>query len=351
MARQSRGVTLSDIAERIGVSKVTVSYVLNERPTNVRISDQTRRRILDTAQEMGYHPNALARNLARRCTDTIALVMQSPHVFRGGSGFINDMMHGVMEGANDLNYDLMLHTKVQPDTHAEALALSDGRTDGSLLLRDRDDPLASALEARGHPCISIFSSPNLPNSWFVDTDNVLGGQLATQHLLTLGHRRIAYIGGSPHSSAVMQRYEGYRAALENAGLPHDTRWQTQVNYAGGDFAPIVALMRLPANERPTALFAWSDDIARRTIAVLREECGLRVPEDVSVIGFDGTQTIGEHGCTPMLTSVRQPIFEIAKRGVALLAARIRGETVAQKQIALQPTLVVRESCAPPRSGL
>jgi LacI family transcriptional regulator len=347
--RTRRGVTLSDIAERTGVSKVTVSYVLNERPTNVRISDQTRRRILDTAQEMGYSPNALARNLARRCTDTIALVMQSPHVFRGGSGFLNEMMHGVVNRANDLAYDLMLHTKGQPDTMAEALALTDGRTDGSLLLRDRDDPLASALVTRGHPCVSIFSCPDTPNTWFVDTDNVLGGRLATEHLLGLGHRRIAYIGGSPHSSAVMQRQEGYESALRTAGITPDTRWHTQVNYSGGDFGPVLAMMRLPAAERPTALFAWSDDIAQRAITLLREECGLRVPDDVSVIGFDGTEAIGEHGCTPALTSVRQPIYEIAAQGVSLLVSWIRGEPTNETQIVLPPTLVERASCGPPRS--
>jgi LacI family transcriptional regulator len=343
--RTRRGVTLSDIAERIGVSKVTVSYVLNERPTNVRISDQTRRRILDTAREMGYAPNAVARNLARRCTDTIALVMQSPNVFRGGSGFINELMHGVVDAANDLGYDLMLHTKGQPDSTAEALALTDGRTDGSLLLRDRDDTLANALVDRRHPCVSIFSCPDTPGAWFVDTDNVLGGRMATEYLLRLGHRRIAYIGGSPHSSSVVQRQEGYHAALRDAGIEPDEHWKAQVNYEGGDYTPIVAMMRLPEENRPTALFAWSDDIARRTVSILRDECGLRVPDDVSVIGFDGTETIGEHGCTPPLTSVRQPIYEIAARGVALLVAWIRSEAVEQTQIVLPPTLVERGSCA------
>src|SRR5205085_12223958 len=117
--RSGRGVTLADIAARIGVSKVTVSYVLNGRETHVRISDRTRERVLATAREMGYSPNAVARGLTRRRMDTLTLVMQSPNVFQGGSGFINALMHGVVEAANAVNYDLMLHTRAQPDDDAE----------------------------------------------------------------------------------------------------------------------------------------------------------------------------------------------------------------------------------------
>ena len=345
--RRSRSVTLSDIAEQTGVSKVTVSYVLNDRQTRVRISDATRERVLTAAREMGYHPNALARALARKRTDTITLVMQSSNVFRGGSGFMNEMLHGVMEAANVRNLDLMLHTKPQPDAESEARALTDGRTDGSLLLRDRDDPLAVHLTEREHPLVTIFSrSMTAPATWFVDTDNVQGGCLGIEYLLSLGHRRIGYIGGSPHSAAVMDRHTGYLKALKAAGIVSSPAWQIQINYEGEDVTPLVRLMtETPPTERPTAFFIWSDDVAMGVARVLQQECHLRVPEDVSLVGFDGTEVAGTRS-SPRLTSVVQPIHAIADKGVELLTARINDEVPDQTQILFAPSLAIRESCAP-----
>jgi LacI family transcriptional regulator len=341
--KRSRGVTLSDIAARVGVSKVTVSYVLNEKRSHIRISDETRRRVQEVANELGYYPNALARGLTRQQMDTFTLVMQSPSVFRGGSGFINAMMLGVVEAANAIDYDVMLHTKTLPDVATEVRSLTDGRADGSLVLRDGDDPLLPALMERGHPCVSIFSRPEVPSAWYVDCDNVLGGQQATEYLLSLGHRRIGYIGGSPHSSSVQERRQGYQKALQTAGIASVPEWDIQINFAGANFAPLLELMEQPAAQRPTAFFAWSDDVAAQTIRLLRDRW--RVPNDVSIIGFDGTEAVGEQGCFPRLTSIRQPIQEIAAHGVALLVAQIREEVVSSSQVLFAPSLVIRDSCA------
>jgi LacI family transcriptional regulator len=355
MRRSSRGVTLSDIARETGVSKVTVSCILNDRSSSstVRVSDSTRERVLAAARTMGYHPNALARGLARRRTDTVTLVMQSPNVFSGGSGFISEMMHGVVDAANAAGLDLMLHTRALPDADAEVRSLTDGRSDGALLLRDRDDPLIAALAERGHPSVLIFSrAESAPDAWYVDVDNVRGGRLATEHLIGLGHWRIAFLGGSPHSAAVADREAGYRAALADAGLPAPPpEWVLRMNYAGdGDgLATLVRLFRdtLPP-ARPTALFAWSDDVALRALDALRADCGLRVPEDVSVVGFDGTAADGGRGAAgPRLTTVRQPVQEIARCGVALLVACVNGEPVDNPQRLFDPSLVPRESSAPP----
>lgn len=352
--RRSPGVTLSDVAREAGVSKVTVSCILSDRPAGtVRVSEGTRQRVLAAARELGYRPNALARGLARRRTDTITLVMQFPGVFSGGSGFISEMMYGVVDAANAINYDLMLHTKTQPDPDSDLRSLLDGRSDGALLLRDRDDPILAGMAERGHPFVQIFSrADRVPGACFVDVDNVEGGRLAARHLLDLGHRRIAFLGGSPRSAAVIDREAGYRAALADAGLPSPPPgWAAlRMNYAGDEagIAALVALFRTsPPGERPTALFAWSDDVALRAMNVLRQECGLRVPGDVSVVGFDGTEAICERSSNPRLTSVRQPIQEIAERGVALLVSCISGEPVERTQQVFEPTLVVRDSCAPP----
>src|SRR5262245_51415090 len=131
-----KGVTISDVARETGVSKVTVSYVLNGRNTRIAISEATRARVLAAARMLGYHPNALARGLARRRTDTLALVMHSPRFFAGGSGFTHALMGAVLGGAHAHGFDVMVHTKALPGAADEVLALTDGRADGALLLRD-----------------------------------------------------------------------------------------------------------------------------------------------------------------------------------------------------------------------
>ncbi|MDX1934900.1 MAG: LacI family DNA-binding transcriptional regulator [Capsulimonadales bacterium] len=339
-----RGVTLQDIAVRTGVSKVTVSYILNGRETKVRISDSTRTRVLAAAREMGYHPNALARALVRRCTDTVTLVMQFPGVFSGGTGFIFELLHGVTEAANRTGYDLMLHTKALPGVTEEVGALTDGRADGVLLLRDLGDPLIAELAARHFPAVCLFSRTDEPDACFVDCDNVSGGRLVAEHLLELGHRRLCFVGGSSSSSAVQDRWQGLFEVATPAGA-EVTR--CTVYHANGDFTPLREIMQ--RKDAPTAIFVWSDDVAVSTMNRLRE-WGFRVPEEVSVVGFDGLESLCERS-VPRLTSVRQPIYEIAEQAMRLLVARIRQEEGIETQILLSPELIRRDSCAPVISSI
>jgi DNA-binding LacI/PurR family transcriptional regulator len=296
---------------------------------------------------MGYHPNAVARALARRRTDTVTLVMLAPSVFSGGSGFINEMMYGVLDAANTLGYDLMLHTKSLPGVMDEVRALTDGRADGLLVLRDLGDPLVAELQARRFPCVSLFSRSEEPGACFADCDNFAGGKLATEYLLDLGHRRIGFVGGPPASSAVRDRYQGVVCALSERGLEPDPAWNCTV-FGPRDCAPLIALMRRP--DAPTALFAWSDEVAIGAIAALRDELGLRVPEDVSVIGFDGTEALCERNL-PRLTSVRQPIYDIAHQAMRLLVSLIQGVPLAETQVLFPPEIALRDSCAPPPLSL
>jgi DNA-binding LacI/PurR family transcriptional regulator len=157
MNRNRRRVTLEDVARRAGVSKVTVSNILNNRPTAVPISEATRQRVLAVVQELGYYPNAVARALVQKRTDTIAVVLQFPAIFQGWSGFTNELMHGVSDKAIELGYDILMHTRAQPSVEAEAQALMDGRVDGALLLRDYNDPLIELLAERGFPHVLFFT--------------------------------------------------------------------------------------------------------------------------------------------------------------------------------------------------
>ncbi|HZO91269.1 MAG TPA: LacI family DNA-binding transcriptional regulator [Chthonomonadaceae bacterium] len=342
--------TIRDVAKRAGVSKATVSYVLNGRDASMRIPEETKRRILEAVSALGYHPNALARSLAHRRTDTVAVVMQYPSVFSGASGFTNEMMHGITDAAVELGYDVLLHTRrpgtgLQADETdllaAEVATLTDGRVDGALLLRDVDDPLAARLLQRGFPTVLMFTTSSDPQQWFVDCDNVRGALLAMEHLIALGHRRIVHLAGSSHSGAARDRCLGYRMALERAGIPLVPEWIVEITYAGADFHTAAQLFDSLSSDRPTAVFAWSDEVAIKMMRVLKEK-GLRVPEDVAVVGFDST-TLCDH-TDPPLTSIRQPIYAMAKQALQLLTQRIGGETPEATHVCVAPELVVRRSC-------
>jgi DNA-binding LacI/PurR family transcriptional regulator len=338
--------TIRDVALRAGVSKATVSYIVNGRAAANRIPEETRERVLAVVRELNYHPNGVARSLAYRRSDTIAVVMQFPAVFSGWSGFTNEMMHGATDAAVRLGYDVLLHTR-QPENgsddsvEAEASALTDGRVDGALLLRDMQDPLASVLHARGFPTVLMFTRSEHPDLWFVDCDNRCGARMATGHLIGLGHRRILHLAGPIGSGAGYDRRLGYGEALAEAGLPIDPAWTIDAPYAGMDFAEALHWFEAPCSQRPTAVFAWSDDVAITLIGLLRAR-GLSVPDDVAVVGFDST-ALCDH-IDPPLTSVRQPIYEMADRAFALVTDRIQGRVPDETRVFVAPELVVRRSC-------
>jgi DNA-binding LacI/PurR family transcriptional regulator len=171
--------------------------------------------------------------------------------------------------------------------------------------------------------------------------------LATEHLISLGHRRIIHLSGSPRSGAARDRLAGFRSALRKAGLCERPEWIVESTYPGADFTPAVQLFDAPASERPTAIFAWSDDVAIRMMGVLRQK-GLRVPEDVAIVGFDSSPMC-EHTAPP-LTSVRQPIYDMAFQAFTLLSERIAGNPVLQAQVLVPPELVVRRSCGARRTS-
>jgi len=334
----SQRKTLNDVAKRAGVGKVTVSYVLNGRAEEARISPQTSERILAAARDLDYRPNALARMLLRKRTDSIAVVFQYADYFRSSSSFIGEVMRGVCDGCVEAGVDLMLHTKSASDLMAEADALTDGRVDGALVLRDAHDEMMELLLHRKFPVVLFFSRSDDPNVPFVDLDNFMGGKMATNHLIDLGHKRIAMMKGPLLSVSSNDRHSGYRSALEAAGIEYDAEI---VLPATPDYhsQALMAMMRRP--NRPTAVFVWSDDDAFVCMKVL-SAMGLQVPDDVSVVGFDSS--VACERVTPGLTSVCQPINQMARRATELLLEVVNGEGFAgPHQIVFPPRLDIRGS--------
>ncbi|HLK56209.1 MAG TPA: LacI family DNA-binding transcriptional regulator [Chthonomonadaceae bacterium] len=336
-------ITIRDVAAKAGVTKAVVSAVLNERQTTVRVAEETRRRVRQAAQELNYRPNALARGLARKRTDTIGVIPQWPVYLSVWSGFTGEMMQGIARAAIRESYGVYLDfQKVDPEQLVASV--TDGRIDGALLWRFPADLMAERLLEQDFPAVMMFGPHDNPDVWYVDCDNRLGGRMATEYLLRLGHTRILHLTGSQGERFLEDRCLGYQDALRAAGVPLRPEWIVDVGWEpDGDslFAQIKALLDAP--DRPTAVFAWYDGAAIKMLQKARE-WGMRVPEDLSVIGFDSTAQ-----ClltTPTLTSIRQPIQEIADLAATMLIQRIRGEEVFQTHHLFAPTLDERGSCMP-----
>ena len=334
MAKRS---TIQDVADAAGVGKVTVSYILNGHAAEARISVATRDRVLAVARDLSYRPNAIARSLVSRRTDVIAVVFQYAQFFNAGSTFINELMRGVCEECVRQNLDVILHTRTFSEPESEAAALMDGRADGVLLLRDSNDPLTASIACAEFPAVAFFTRPAGDCLPYVDCDNFAGGQIATRHLIENGHRRIGMVCGPSGSSASNDRRAGYQAALAECGIEYAPSLVVCPTETLNGPGQVVEFIR---KEKPTAIFCWSDDDAFLAMQVL-SEAGFRVPADVSVVGFDGSDACGR--CTPPLTSIRQPVAKIAIKAVQVLVETIGGRSLEAPRFVFAPTLSSRAS--------
>ena len=332
--------TIADVAAHAGVGVATVSRVFNGHPN---VADPTRERVLAAIRELDYRPSSVARNLSLRCTFVIGVVVP---FFTNPSAV--ERLRGIVAGLEASPYDLALFDVESPDRQRRAFDTfgRGDRADGLLVVSlVPPDVELVRLEAARIPCVLVDAPhPALPT---VLSDDVEGGILATRHLLDLGHRRIAFIGDKPrdrfrfHSSR--DRTEGYMRELARAGLavrPDYLREGTQ----NRDVARKIAedLLRLP--EPPTAIFAASDT---QGLGVLEaaQALGARVPDELSVIGFDDVEAASYVG----LTTVRQPLYESGRRGAELLLRALAGGGLDAHSEVLPLELVVRRTTAAPPS--
>lgn len=335
-----RRPTIRDVAQKAGVGKVTASYVLNGRSRSARISKETEAKVLAAARDLAYSPNAVARMLATQRTSIIAVVFQYGTLFAADSGFISQVMRGACGAAVEEGFDLMLHTKTVVSPEAEADVLTDGRVDGVLILRDPDDPTLSNLVARNFPTVQFFTKSNHPSAAWVDADNTAGGRLAAEHLLELGHREFGMVAGPQGSAAANDRLNGFRGRLAESGIVLSDERIVRV----GNPQEVGAIEPLfTSATRPTALFAWADDVAIASMEAI-QDLGLVCPTDVSIVGFDSLDICNR--CRPGLTSVAQPIPEMAAAAVRLLSQLVKGETPVTRQLLFPLRLDVRGSTAP-----
>lgn len=332
--------TIKDIARESGVSTATVSYVLNNGPRNVE--PQTRARVLTAMKRLHYHPSTVARGLARKRLDTLGVVLGNPEPNLVTNPYYSAVLDGIIRAATALKQNVTLYTGLEWQGEAESLpAFLDRRVDGLLLMHPNEE-MVEALANTQMQCVLINRTTGNARVTSVDIDNRAAAAEAVAHLLHLGHRRIGVVGGHSHSIDQSARVEGYRAALDAAGIAFDAAL-VRNGYFHPDWGREGMRQMLSLSEKPTAIFCGNDLIAAGVYQTA-EENGLRIPDDLSVVGFD--DTMPSTHLRPPLTTVHQPLGEIGSTATRLLVEKISAaspESVEVKKIILPTELIVRGS--------
>jgi DNA-binding LacI/PurR family transcriptional regulator len=342
--RGARPPTLDQVAELAGVSRATVSRVINGAPT---VDAKIRATVESAIAATGYVPNLAARTLVTRRTDSVALVISASDVRTTDADFLNrvftDPYFGrITAGAQEALRRNGIHLVIIPaDAAAQQQVvryLRQGHVDGVLLISSHHtDPLPELVSGLAIPVvISARPAQRIPTS-FVDIEQGVGAQLAAEHLHARGCRRLATITGPLDMPAAQDRLTGFRGTLASHGIDDVPYVEGDFTRAGGEEAGRDLLSRHPDID---GLFVANDLMAEGVLQAL-QDLGRRVPDDVAVVGFDDSSAA--LACRPQLTTIRQPVEEMAAEMVRLLLAHIREPGRLPRSVIFQPTLVVRQS--------
>lgn len=327
--------TIIDVARRAGVSYATVSRVINHE---AYVKEETRQRVLQALIDLDYVANRQARSLRGGRTHMIGLLVRDL-----GTGYIGEIIRGIDLELGERQYDLLLYT-----THGRGRCESDyvatltrGMVDGLLLVLPRtpEDYLTKLRQAR-FPHVLIDHQGIDMAGPAVGATNWQGGYDATAYLVSLGHRRIGLITGDLSLGCAVDRNAGYRAALRDCGLPDDPAFVVE-----GDFTQSAGYQKakelLCLHDPPSAIFAANDVMAFGVMEAARER-GLRIPEDLSIVGFDDIPQA--NSLHPALTTVHQPLEEMGRVATQMLFGYLADPSRAEERIELPTQLVIRNSC-------
>ncbi len=333
-------ITLSEIARAAGVSISTVSRTLNDEGYPVK--EETRQRILRLAEEMGYQPNLVARGLRSSRTYTVGVIADDVSQI-----FTALILSGICDYLREFGYTSMI-------MHANSFGVSSSKEQDALenLTRRSVDGIIFAdtsFKSSSDKALNLTDKPHVfvnrgqaPGARTIGPDDYYGAQLATQHLLKLGYRRVAYIGGPDGWRATRERLAGYRQAMALAGLSSEGLIRQSIwNVKAGEE---VAKSLLQLAQRPDAIFAASDQIAVGAIYAI-QDAGLRIPDDIAIVGYDDRPIAGD--ARPALTTVRMPCHEMGQAAAQLLLHQIDGSEP-PPLYAVRGTLIVRDSCGAKR---
>lgn len=334
-----KAVTLQQVADAAGVSLNTASRAIRE---DRYVSEEARARVREAAERLRYRPNALARRMRGDSSRLLGIFANAI-----GWGVVHELVDHISEEARRLDFDLVIFSaeNFHDLRRAGTTDLLAGLCDGLLmLLPNREDPFLDVLERERSNAVLVGFAAREIGLPVVLVDNYGAGRMAVEHLVALGHRRIAFVQGSHATGQSGERERGYADALRAAGIASDPAL-----VVAGDFNPASTRLATEAllalAEPPTAIFTANDGMAMTVLEVLRERA-LAVPDDVSVIGFDDMPLASY--AQPALTTVRPPAREIAVRAVHTLARMIESGRFESERVAFPAELVVRQSTGPVR---
>lgn len=335
---------IRDVADLAGVHPSTVSRVLSGKS---QISAATRERVLEAAEELGFQPNAIARSLSMQRTNMLAIV--APHVFEGyfEDDYFSQVMRGLLRVAFKYDYRVLVSgSSGRMDEVTQLFDIVQSRqADGIVVLSNRlDVDIVSALSVAGIPFVLMGKpSANGEEVAWVDSQDQFYTEEVVRYLIDLGHKRIAYVGGDPDVSVTLERLQGYRAALAAAGITARPEWIDYGFFAvDGGYQAVYRMTQL-GEQAPTAYYAANDLMA---VGILRalHELNIRVPEEVSVIGTNGS-LVSTH-THPTLTTLFVPYADMTAIAASMLIQSIQEGEKPRHHHKINCKLIVRESTGP-----
>lgn len=329
-------ITIKDVAQHAQVSVTTVSHVINGTRF---VSEAARERVQQAIATLNYVPSALARSLKSNRTHTVGMMIPN-----NSNPYFAEIIRGIEDTCFEAGFNVILCNS-DDDPHKQAQyvrVLSEKQVDGLIVLSSGGDPeLIATLRSAGMPQVVVDREIDDLAADLVEVNHELGGYLATRHLLELGHRRIACIAGPQALSSARQRVQGYHRALAETGQRVDDKLLRSADFtsAGGHEA-MSSLLKM--RQRPSAVFASNDLMAIGAVCAAAE-AGLRIPEDLSVVGFDDIALAAYSN--PPLTTIAQPKHQTGALAARLLLDRITQRDKPLRREILQPTLCLRRSTA------
>jgi LacI family transcriptional regulator len=336
LRRSRKTVRIQDVARAAGVSISTVSRVLNDKDD---VAPETYQKVQDVIEELSYTSSLAARSMRSRRTNVIGLIMPDVE-----GPFAIQVMRGINQAITELGYDLIVYTggdikkKSSADREQRYVSLlNSGITDGVIVVT----PAATTFSTAS-PVVVVDPNNVSPDCPAVIAANRAGALVAMEYLISLGHRRIGFIGGRPELQSAVQRLQGYKDGLRQAGIPLDPELIQAGDYTTGT-GMICAQKLLNLPDPPTAIFAANDQSAIGVIKAA-QEAGLRVPDDLSLVGFDNIPEAVY--VNPGLTTVEQSIDKMGYVATEMLVSLIQGESLDSNLYEMRTHLIIRDSCRP-----
>jgi len=330
--------TIYDVSRQARVSLATVSRVVHNHPT---VRPETRAKVLEAMDQLGYHPNLLASALMTKQTKTIGLLV--PDI---SNPFFAELCRGVGDAVSEIGINVVIcNTDDQLDREKDQVRLLRQKGVDGLILASAEvnEEHIDELLIQRYPVVLVARGVSRMDVPSVTVDDFEGGYVATRYLLDLGHRRIALLSGPRRTTPTLARRKGFEAAMEQMGVPIDPQLVDAGAHTIESGMEMTARLLERNPERPTAIVAGNDLIAIGAIKVLRR-AGLRIPEDISIVGYDGTFLT--EAFDPELTTVRQPTEEIATEAIRLLTSAIADPEKVSRKVVLPPQLLIRASTGP-----